>query len=80
MFRPRAEKLNENQLEIMFEALADLGFPQEQIEEIEKKVKAEYKPRKQRAAGTGRGPLPTNLPRVRVDHELTESERNCGAC
>lgn len=80
MFRPRSEKLNENQLEIMFEAMADLGFPQDQIEKIEKKVEAEKKPRKQRATGTGRGPLPAHLPRIRVEHELPESERNCGAC
>lgn len=80
MFRPRTEKLNENQLELMFESLADLGFPQEQIEKIEEKVEAEKKPRKQRAAGTGRKPLPTNLPRERVEYPLPESERHCGSC
>lgn len=84
MFRPRTEKLNENQLMLIFEAMAEAGVPQDQIEKLEQKIENEAAPegktRKPRAAGTGRAPLPQSLPRERVEHKLPESERCCGAC
>jgi transposase len=80
LFRPRSEKLNEDQLSFMFESLADMGVPQDQLEKLEEKVASEKKPRQKRADGSGRKPLPPDLPRERVEHPLPESERCCGSC
>lgn len=35
LFRPRSEKLNEDQLSFAFESLAEMGISQEQLEELE---------------------------------------------
>jgi len=80
LFRPRSERLDENQLSLAFESMADMGVEQEQLEQLEQVVAPEKKPRKKRAPGTGRKPLPKDLPRERVEHLLPESERCCGSC
>lgn len=80
LFRPRSERLDENQLSLIFESIADMGVEQEMLEKIEERVLPEKKVRKKRAPGTGRGPLPEGLPRERVEHLLLESERCCGSC
>ncbi len=80
LFRPRSEKINEDQLSLIFESLADMGVPQDQLEKLEQKVAPEKKPRQKRAEGSGRKPLPPSLPRERVEHLLPESDRCCGSC
>lgn len=50
LFRPRSEKLNEDQLSLIFESLADMGIPDDQLEKLEPKVAPE-KTRRKRAAG-----------------------------
>ncbi len=80
LFRPRSEKLNEDQLSLVFESLADMGVPEEQLEKLEEKVAPPASKRRQRAPGSGRGPLSASLPRERVEHFLPEAERCCGSC
>lgn len=77
LFRKRSEKLDPNQLELVFEAMRDLGISQHQLEQLEQEVEAG----KGRRRGTPvRKPLPKNLPRERVVHALPEHERCCTAC
>jgi transposase len=55
-----------------------LSFLEAQLEELQREVKAVEVPAHQRQ-GSGRKPLPAELPRVEVLHDLPESEKTC-AC
>ncbi|HEV3455581.1 MAG TPA: IS66 family transposase [Thermoanaerobaculia bacterium] len=77
LFRKRSEKLDPRQLELVFEAMRDLGISQHQLEQLELEVTVP--PRQRRGAPT-RQPLAKDLPRERVEHALPESERCCKAC
>jgi transposase len=77
LFRRRSEKLDPRQLELVFEAMRDLGISAPQLEQLEREV-VERKAR--RGGSSGRQPIPQDLPRERVVHELAEAERCCGAC
>jgi hypothetical protein len=74
LFRKRSEKLDPRQLELVFEAMRDLGISQHQLEQLELEVTVP--PRQRRGAPT-RQPLAKDLPRERVEHALPESERCC---
>jgi len=77
LFRKRSEKLDPRQLELIFEALRDLGASPAQIERIEAEVVA---PKRRHRPSPGRQPLPKDLPRERVEHPLPEAERCCTGC
>jgi transposase len=77
LFRKHSEKLDPRQLELVFEAMRDLGISQQQLETLENEVAA---PASRRQGRPGRRLLPKNLPRERVEHALPEAERCCGAC
>jgi transposase len=77
LFRRRSEKLDPRQLELVFEAMRDLGISPQQLEQLEREV-VERKSR--RRGSPGRQPLPKDLPRERVEHVLPEAERACTAC
>jgi transposase len=78
LFRPRSEKLNENQMELVFEALLDLGFTQPQLEVVEEEVFE--KPRTARTKRTGgREALPKDLPVERIETQLPEGTC-CSSC
>ena len=73
----RSEKLNPDQL-LLFADLTEAPPPAETpAPPAETPEEAAPGPRKK---GHGRKPLPDNLPRVRVDHELPAAERLCPAC
>lgn len=75
LFRKHSEKLDPRQLELVFEAMRDLGIALPQLEQLEAEVV------ERRRRGTPRRqPLPATLPRERVEHALAEDERQCGAC
>jgi transposase len=77
LFRKRSEKLDPRQLELVFEAMRDLGISQHQLEQLEHEVEVG----KHRRRGTPvRQALPKDLPRERVEHALPEHERCCSAC
>ena len=77
LFRKRSEKLDPRQLELVFEAMRDLGISQQQLEQLELEVEGGTRRRR----GTPvRRPLPKDLPRERVEHALPEHERCCTAC
>jgi transposase len=79
LFRPRSEKLNENQMELIFEALLDLGFTPAQNEVIEEEVfKKPRRTKKTRRPG-GREALPAHLPVERIEHKLPEGSC-CSSC
>lgn len=71
LFGRKTEKLrwDDNQL-----SLFDMPEPECPILEEPEETKVESHTRKKR----GRKPLPENLPRVEIIHELTEKERQCG--
>lgn len=77
LFRRRSEKLDRNQLELVFEAMQDLGISPQQLEQLEAEVVAG---KSKRGRNVGRRPLPKDLPRERVEHVLPEPERCCTAC
>jgi transposase len=77
LFRKHSEKLDPRQLELVFEAMRDLGISSQQLELLESEVVE----RKQRRSGVAkRQPLPKELPRERVEHPLPEAERCCTSC
>jgi transposase len=78
LFRPRSEKLNENQMELIFEALLDLGFNRPQLEVVEEEVFEKPRPVKTKRAG-GREALPKNLPVERIETQLAEGTC-CSSC
>jgi transposase len=62
LFRQRSEKLDPRQLELVFEAMRDLGISQHQLEQLEHEVVVST----HRRRGTpARQPLPKDLPRNR---------------
>jgi transposase len=77
MFRKHSEKLDPDQLELVFEAMRDLGIPQTQIEKLEQTV---LRPQERRKGAPARRPLPKDLPRERVEYPLPEQDRCCSAC
>ena len=77
LFRKRSEKLDPRQLELVFEAMRDLGISQQQLEQLELEVEVGTRRRRGTPA---RRPLPKDLPRERVEHALPEHERCCTAC
>jgi transposase len=77
LFRKRSEKLDPRQLELVFEAMRDLGISQHQLEQLEHEV--EVGTRRRRGTPV-RQALPKDLPRERVEHSLPEHERCCTAC
>ncbi len=77
LFRKHSEKLDPRQLELVFEAMRDLGISQPQLERLEQEVEAG----KHRRHGVAkRQPFPKDLPRERVEHLLPEHERCCASC
>lgn len=77
LFRKHSEKLDPRQLELVFEAMRDLGISQQQLEKLENEVAA---PASRLQGRPVRRPLPKDLPREGVEHALPEAERYCGAC
>jgi transposase len=77
LFHRRSEKLDPRQLELVFEAMRDLGISPQQLEQLEHEV---VERKSQRRGSRGRQPLPKELPRERVEHALPEAERCCAAC
>jgi transposase len=77
LFRQRSEKLNPGQLELVFEAMRDLGVSPQQLERLEREV---IERKSIRRGSRGRQPLPKDLPRERIEHALPEVERCCTAC
>jgi len=72
----RSEKLNPDQL-LLFADLHQTSPVEAPAPPTE--TPAAVTPRQQKQ-GHGRKPLPDNLPRVRVDHELSAAERLCPGC
>lgn len=62
-FGPSSEKIPPDQLRLFNEAEAEAGQQSAEIEQERKK--------------RGRKPLPASLPRVRVEHHLSEMEKTC---
>lgn len=77
LFGQRAEKIDPNQLQLLFEGLKSDGQAEEVAQPPEPEVETREAPRRK---GTGRRPLPKDLPRERVEHELGASERVCKCC
>jgi|GEM_PF-281831 len=77
LFRRRSEKLDPKQLELVFEALRDLGASQQQLERLEAEV---VERKRRRSSSPSRQPLPKDLPRERVEIPLPEAERCCSSC
>ena len=78
LYGRKSEKLQPGQLELVFEAMIDLGVDREGLEEIE--VEVVERRRTVKGKPRGRKPLPAELPRERVEHPLPEAERQCSCC
>ena len=74
LFGTRSERLDPNQLALFAEAWA-----QEQAAEgpAEEEAPQEAKPKKK---GRGRKPLSKDLPRTRIEHDVTPEEKVCAEC
>lgn len=74
LFGTRSERLDPNQLALFAEAWAQEQAAQAPAEE---EAPQEAKPKKK---GHGRKPLPENLPRKRVEHDVAPEEKICSCC
>ncbi len=74
LFGTRSERLDPNQLALFAEAWAQEQVAQSPAVE---EVPQEATPREK---GHGRKPLPENLPRKRVEHDVTPEEKVCAEC
>jgi transposase len=74
LFGTRSERLDPNQLALFAEAWAQEQAAQAPAVE---EAPREAKPRRK---GHGRKPLPENLPRKRVEHDVTAEEKVCAEC
>ncbi|MGH7551650.1 MAG: IS66 family transposase zinc-finger binding domain-containing protein, partial [Longimicrobiales bacterium] len=85
---PKGERLDPNQLRIAFEDLVEVIEAErphaplpEALEAPDAESAEDRLPTKVRAKGAhGRGPLPAELPRVRVEHDLEPDQRCCPSC
>lgn len=77
LFGQRAEKIDPNQIQLLFEGLKSYGLTEDVLPEPEPEVETREVPRRK---GTGRRRLPEDLPRERVEHELPAAERVCSCC
>lgn len=71
LFGPRAERFDPNQLHLF----QNLEAPAPEALPVEKEV-----PSKSKRKGHGRKPLPKDLPRTRVEHDVTPEEKVCPGC
>lgn len=74
LFGSRSERLDPNQLALFAEVWA---LEQAALAPAEEEALQEAKPRKK---GHGRKPLPENLPRKRVEHDVKPEEKVCAEC
>ncbi len=81
LFGRQSEKLDPNQLKMVFAELQNLGLRDEAEDSSETKEEddesASDPPRRQRRGGHGRRRLPQHLPRERQEYRLSEEERQC---
>lgn len=85
---PKGERLDPNQLRIAFEDLVDVieaerpHAPQPEALEAPDAESADDHPRRRsrKKGAHGRKPLPEELPRVRVEHDLEPDQRCCPSC
>jgi transposase len=77
LFGQRAEKVDPNQLQLLFTELKSYGLTAEAQEEPVPEVETREVSRRK---GTGRRRLPAELPRERVEHDLPATERVCKCC
>ena len=83
LFGRKSEKLNPDQLEMVFAELQELGLREEpEAEESSDSEEAEEDPasetpRRRRRRGQGRRRLPKHLPRERQEHRLPAHELDC---
>lgn len=75
LFGTRSERLDPDQLTMFAEAWAAENAPP--AEAPEEEAVREAKPKKK---GHGRKPLPKDLPRERVEHDVTPEEKVCACC
>jgi len=81
-YGPRADRLDPNQL-VLFaaELIEEASRPEESQPAKNEEAKNEKaKNGKARRRGHGRRPLPENLPRQRVVHDLSDDEKLCPCC
>lgn len=78
VYGQRAEKLDPRQLDLFMENLKVYGVPEVAPEEVAEPKTDTRAARK--GQGTGRRRLPAELPRERVEYELSESQRVCSCC
>jgi transposase len=74
MYGPQQERIDPNQLTL---------FDADELEELAEELAAKRSPAASslaRKRGHGRRPLPRNLPREQVVHELPEAQRQCPCC
>ena len=70
LFGPRSERFDPDQLSLFGEAAP-------QLPDVEETPAEEAKPKRK---GHGRKPLPKDLPRRRVEHDVTPEEKICPGC
>ncbi len=78
-FGPRSEKLSPGQLTLFDEPEAEPA-PEEPEEDSSTEPPAETTVSSHRRRGGGRNKIPDNLPRERVEHDLTAAEILCPCC
>jgi len=79
IFGRRSEKVDPNQLALFEDLSRQLEAAEAQQPETEDDETPPRKP-KRKGNGHGRRPLPPDLPRDRIVHELSEEERTCPCC
>ncbi len=89
VFGPRGEKLDASQLKIPFEDLVEVieaERPHAPLLEATEAPDGESdedriaKRHRRKAGAHGRTPLPEELPRVRIEHDVEEGDRCCPSC
>ena len=76
LYGPRSEKIDPSQLLLFAEVLAEPDLPK--VEKAETQVELTTGPKTEK--GHGRKKIPADLPRLRLEHDLSEAEKICACC
>ncbi len=77
-YRPKSERFNPSQL-LLFGQLVE-ATPIDQAAVAEEAGEELVVRKKKRRHNHGRGPLPAHLPRIPIEHDLTDAEKQCPCC
>jgi transposase len=76
----KSERFDPRQLLLFGEQVEQQAAQAQGAEEFDTEVELSSRKRKKKRHNHGRGPLPAHLPRIEIEHDLSDDEKPCPCC